>query len=99
MLNAKHILQRADLQQLRALLLEGIELDAKDTRSYEERLQQEERPIYHLLEQTFTDEGALDSAVEKLSGALLANECVYMELGMRAGARVLFELLLGEAKL
>ena len=51
-------------------------------------------PIYKRLERTYPDETELDNAVADLSQALTVHDDVYMELGMKAGARLLYQLLL-----
>mgnify|MGYP001099631451 CR=1 FL=1 len=89
--------KRAHLQQLCSFLLDGVDLDnwqeGEDNRSYEQRIQDEEHPIWELLEQTFLDRESLDEAVNKLNDALVVNQRVYMEIGVKAGAVVMFELL------
>lgn len=68
MVNINRILQRSEVQELRSLLLEGIDLsdngDISDIRIYKDRYREEKRPIYELLEQIFPDEKALNYAVE-----------------------------------
>jgi hypothetical protein len=46
------------------------------------------------LESLYPNETELDKAAADLSKALTAYEYVYMELGMKAGARLLHQLLL-----
>lgn len=101
------VFMRADIQQIQNFLLYGVEAEI-DPRSYVERLEsskkrwaaklreryleQAERPIWRLLEKTFHTK-KLDKAAEKLSCALVANQHVYMEIGMKAGAMIIFDLL------
>ena len=91
------MLNRTHIQQLGSFLLEGMELDSwqkEDGRSYEQRLHEEEGPIWKLLEKTFS-ENEIDDAAEKLSRALVVNQNLYLELGLKAGARLVLELLWG----
>lgn len=91
------MLKRAHIQQLRSFLMDGTGLDNwyedEDSRPYGQRLEEEERPIWKLLEKTFPDGKALDEAVDKLTRALAANQSVFLEIGLRAGAVLLFDLL------
>ena len=87
------ILDRAHLQKIRAFLDCGCDTDNLDLRPYEQRRQEGERPIYEFLEKQFPDEQELDLAVEKLSYALIATRDIYMEIGMKAGARLVYQLL------
>lgn len=91
------MLKRAHIQQLRSFLMEGVDLDnwyeEEDTRPLEQRVWEEERPIWQLLEDTFPDGKALDDAVDKLGHALAVNQSVYMEIGIRSGAILMFDLL------
>ena len=77
------MLKRAHIQQLRSFLMDGTGLDNwyedEDSRPYGQRLEEEERPIWKLL--------------DKLTGALAANQSVFLEIGLRAGAVLLFDLL------
>lgn len=91
------MLRRAHIQQLQSFFIDGSDLDNwyedEDGRPYGQRIQEEERPICELLEQTFSDGKELDEAMDKLSAALEVNRHVYMEIGIRAGAILLFDLL------
>lgn len=89
------MLRRAHIQQVCSFFTDGVDLDNwyEDSRPYKQRKQEEERPIWKLLEQTFPDGKALDEAVDKLNSALVVNQRVYMEIGIRAGAILLFDLL------
>lgn len=97
MYNFERMLKRVHIQQLRSFLADGIGLDNwledEDKRPLEQRKEEEERPIWELLEQTFPDWKALDDAAEKLNRALVVNQDIFMETGLRAGAILLFELL------
>ncbi len=91
------MMKRTHIQQVCSFVTDGVDLDNwyedEDSRPYKQRIQEEERPIWKLLEQTFPDGKALDEAVDKLNSALVVNQRVYMEIGVRAGAILLFDLL------
>lgn len=91
------IFRRAHTQQVCSFFMDGVDLDNwyedEDSRLYEQRIQEEERPIWKLLEEAFPDGKALDEAVDKLSSALAINQRVYMEIGIRAGALLIYDLL------
>ena len=80
--------------QLRSFLLYGTDDFGEEVQPYRERLKSESDPIYRRLESLYPDETELDKAAADLSQALTAYEYVYMELGMKAGARLLHQLLL-----
>lgn len=92
------MLKRAHIQQICSFFMDGVDLDNwhedEDSRPYHQRVQEEERPIWKLLEQTFPDGEALDEATDKLNSAIVVNQRVYMEIGIRAGAVLLLGLLL-----
>ena len=97
MFDFEQMLKRVHVQQLRSFFIDGVDLDnwyeSEDNRPYEQRRQEEERSIWELLEKTFPDGAALDEAAGKLSRALVVNQSVFMEIGIRAGAILMFELL------
>lgn len=84
---------RMNLHQLRSFLLYGTDDYGDRTAHYGDTLNASSRPIYRRLEKIYDDEPTLDKAMAELSDALTAYEHIYMELGMKAGARLLYELL------
>lgn len=93
MIEADKILQRANIQEMRTLFLEGLDLESPDPRSYEERKNEGERPLMQLLEHLYPDGVLRDAALSIVSSAILVNEEIYTEIGMRIGAKVVCELL------
>ncbi|MCL2545372.1 MAG: hypothetical protein FWE77_05575 [Clostridia bacterium] len=87
------ILQRANVRQIRAFLLHGVEDLETDTRPPAQRLKEESRPIYARLEALYPDGDALDEALYDLSRALAAYAATYLELGIIAGARLARQML------
>lgn len=89
----KETFDRMDLRQIRSFLLYGTDDFAEETHPYREKLKENSKPIYKRLESIYPDETELDKAAADLSQALTAYEYVYRELGMKAGARLLHQLL------
>jgi len=87
------ILQRADVRQISAFLLHGVEGLELDPRLPAQRLKEESQPIYTRLKELYPDNDALDEALYDLARALTAYEETYLELGMIAGARLTKHLL------
>lgn len=97
MIDSDRILQRANIQELRSLFLEGIDLtDFKqrpDPRSYEERRREGERPLLEYIEHLYPDGAVRDAVFGLISEAIITSEEIYTEIGMRIGAQIMFELL------
>lgn len=89
----KGVFKRMDLQQIRHYLLYGTEELAFNGQPYSDRLKNETDPIYNCLVSLYPDEKELDMAAADLSKALIAYESVHLELGMKAGARLMCQLL------
>lgn len=89
----KKIFERVTLQQMRSFLLSGVD-DFNDDLTLIERITNDQKPIFERLEKLCPDETELDNAVCDLSQALTAYENAYMEIGMKAGARLVYTLLL-----
>lgn len=92
----KDVFSRMNLHQLLSFLLYGTDDFAKRTTPYQETLKAGSDPIYKRLEKVYPNEAEWDEAAVDLSQALAAYECVYTELGMKAGARILHQLLLSD---
>jgi len=90
----KDAFARMNLRQLRSFLLYGTDDFAEETYPYRDTLKTGSDPIYKRLESLCPDGPERDEAAADLSQALTAYEHVYMELGMKAGARLLHQLLL-----
>jgi|GEM_PF-1595734 len=97
MIDYERIIQRANIQELHSLFLEGIDLaDYKaepDPKTYEERIRKGEKPLMEFIENLYSDGSVRDAVFDLLSNALLINQEVYTEIGMRVGAKVICELL------
>ena len=90
------IFTRLDLGQIREFFLHGVEACEAENQSYNIRLKQGSDPIYKRLRNIYSDDRHMDEAHGDLSQALSSYESVYMEIGMKAGARILYQLLLEE---
>ena len=89
----KELFTRIDLQQIREFLLSGLDLIEIDKRTYAERLEKESQNINKWLKDNTKDDDELDEVYSELSDATQAYTEVFLEIGMTAGARLLFQLL------
>ena len=92
----KDIFARMDLQQIREFLLHGVDDYNQTSKPYHLRIKDGSDAIYKRLGATYQDGEALDAANADLCQALSNYESVYMEIGMKAGARILYQLLVAE---
>ena len=92
----KSMFPRMDLGQIRGFLSTGVESPAAERESYYLHLAQSSKAIYKRLRDLDPHEEHLDDAHADLSQALAAYEEVYMEIGMKAGAKLLHQLLIAE---
>ena len=90
----KDMFNRMNLYQIQQFLMDGTEHFGKEKRPYSERIKVESDPIYARLKSLYPDGTELDKAVAELSQAITTCETVYMEIGMKAGARLICQLLL-----
>ncbi|MCL2563950.1 MAG: hypothetical protein FWE08_07945 [Oscillospiraceae bacterium] len=91
-----NIFTRADLTQVRGFLLHGAESCEPEAEPYHTRLKNGHAAIYKRLESIYPNETHRDEATAELSQALGAYESVYTEIGIKVGARILYQLLLAE---
>jgi len=89
----KRLVDRMDLQQIRAFLLNGEETGEIFSETYEKRIENGERAIHERLEQIYKDGNELDEALVDLYEALTTYEQVYTEIGMKLAAKLIFQLL------
>ena len=88
------MLERAKLQHIRGFIqCEGADLDIANL-SYHERIKLGERRILERLKALIPDAMDYDNAESELNTAFGAYGDVYMEIGMKVGARLIMELLL-----
>jgi len=88
------IFKRMDIQQLRTFLLCGVDDSETDMRSYERRLKEKDDIMCKRIESIYPIDGKdRDDFFGDLSEALIIREQIYLEIGMKAGARLLWQLL------
>ena len=94
--NIEKIYERADLQQIRHFLLTGGSLRSdKDMRDYNTRLENDSENIINRFKRIYKDgeKEEFDDAVNDFAEAAASYQDVFFELGMKIGARLLFQLL------
>ena len=89
----KDAFARMNLQQAISFLLFDSENCAEETHPYRDVLTKHSDPIYHRLESIYPDGIEQDKATADLELAFSAYQYVYMEIGMKAGARLVHQLL------
>lgn len=93
----KEAFTRMNLQQLQHFLLYGTEELDREKQPYSDRLEKESEPIQKRLESLYPIQSQMDEAAAELSQALISFEEVYMEIGMKARARLILHLLIEDA--
>ena len=98
-MNQEHIEQifeRADIQQIRAFLLDNTVIAGNSHGTYQERLNMDSEDIIDTLKnlsKNSGDEKQPEEAMRDLRVALASYRDVFTEIGMKAGARLLYQLL------
>lgn len=87
------LLNRASLHQIREFLISGLEEVEKNYEPYPERLKQSSDPVFRRLKQVYSDSAELDVATEEFLLTLNTYQDIYLEMGMKIGARLFFELV------
>lgn len=90
------LFNKMDLQHIREFMIYGTKAQEIEIESFDERLKIGGDPIYNRLRSLYQDSSEFDKAASDLSQALAAHDAVYMEIGMRAGARLVYQLLLSD---
>jgi len=89
----KKIFERADIQQICEFLVSGLDLDELDKHTYGERLEEGSLRIVNRLKKMSKDEEEFSDMYEDFSDATVAYTNVCLEIGMKTGARLLYQLL------
>ena len=79
------IFARADIQQVRAFLTDGVE-GVIDPRPYKERIDSADRALSARLHRDYPNENDLDEIISIKNAYGSAIENVYMEIGLQIGA-------------
>ena len=92
----KEIYTRTNLQHIREFILHGGELDKASDEPYQVRLDKGCEPIINRLKRIYPNEDKLDNAISDLGHALSTYQDVSVEIGMKLGARLLYQLLFSD---
>ena len=92
----KKAFSRMNLWQIRAFVLHGVEHRNPSEGTYEERLESATAPIYDRMHKLYTSHDELTEATDDIANATSACEEIYMEIGMKLGAKLIFQLLVEE---
>lgn len=90
----KDAFARTNLQYIREFIMSGAELVEPKDEPYHVRLKKESDPIFNRLKSLYPNEDELDKANADLARALSSYEDVHMEMGMKIGARLIYQLLI-----
>lgn len=86
-------LARANIQEIRTYIQGAEAIGEIDTRTYSQRLESGRKPLLDFLKELYPDPWEYE---KKLSGILAdmlgAYEDVYLEVGMKVGARMAYQL-------
>jgi hypothetical protein len=89
---------RMDLQNVREFLLGDKICESPNNASYRERLEEPHAILYKRITDVYAhDSHERTKAETELADALNAQMEVYMEMGMKAGARLIYQLLLSDS--
>jgi len=98
-INTKEIFDRMNLQHIRNYIFGNTAADIYDI-TYVQHLKEGSRLIKERLKTIYkNDERELDDAMGEYTAAITAYSEVYAEIGMKAGARLLYQLLLQDDRL
>jgi len=89
----KDAFSRMNLHQIRAFVLYGTEQKSHNNETYKDRLENSTAPLHNRINSLYTDQTELTEAANDMANALSAFEEVYMEVGMKMGARLVYQLL------
>jgi len=91
---------RMSLEQIRAFILTGAgdnHQQYKDEQ-YSQRLKKASDPIYDRINSLYTDRDECEKANNEIANAVTVFQEVYMDIGMKAGARLLYQLMVEDGK-
>ena len=99
--NSDHITKtfaRMDLEKLVKFFVYGEDSKTQDGDAYDRRLEKASAPIYQRIYSLYPTAKEATEPCNELSHALSTFQDVYMEIGMKAGARLLYRLMLEDDK-
>jgi hypothetical protein len=88
---------KMDLQKICGFLLDDTSESTSDDTPYKVKLEQTHAPIYKRVTDIYKDASERTDAEDELADALNAQRDVYLEIGMKAGARLIYALLLTDS--
>ena len=84
---------RIDLKQIRSFILEGTETLITEDEPYKVRLDNCSNAITQRLETIYSDQKDMDKAFNDIAEVMRVHSDVYLEMGMKFGARLIHQLL------
>lgn len=93
-INTKEIFERMDLQHIINFILYGYQISEPYNITYEQRLSEGYFSMLQRLKSLYKeDETELENSTDEFNTALIINSQVFTEIGMKAGAQLIFQLL------
>ena len=89
---------RMNLPQIRSFILTGETEKTQHGANYEERLDEASEPVYDRINRLYPSAREATEPTNELSHALSTFQEVYFEIGMKAGARLLYQLMMEDEK-
>jgi len=89
---------RMDMQKLIRFFVYGEESKTAHNTPYAERLEKASEPIYNRIYSLYPTAKESNEPINELTHAISTFQDVYMEIGMKAGARLLYQLMLEDDK-
>ena len=89
------ILKRMDIQQVCTFLLTGEDDPETDSRSYEHRIKEKDVIMRKKIEEVYPDGDDRDGLFVAICEALVTREKVFLEIGMKAGAKMMIQFIAG----
>lgn len=89
----EHALNRANIQDLRAFFLHGVDAIGIHKEPFEKRLDDATASMYIRLKILYSDAGEQQDAINDFNYALSVYEEVYTEVGMKMATRLILDLL------
>lgn len=88
------IFDRLNIQHIREFLLHGVPCCEISDKSYEDRIDGLKKVAISSVERGFPDTREREAVVSQIFNYADAVESVYMEIGMRCGAALAFQLMI-----
>ncbi|MPM44405.1 hypothetical protein SDC9_91083 [bioreactor metagenome] len=92
------VFERADIQQIREFLLNGVECVELDKRSYKERIDEELQSAMEIITKKFPEMDEYEKITEKMFAYSGMIENVYMEVGLQCGMMLAMQMLTESGK-